>query len=199
MDKGLIRTLTITTGISAVLAIVAAIVIVRACLGTGLRFAFSPASIICGDEQATGETSSNFKRLAPNEMTVISTVHEREDLSIAEGRGAEKLIDGNKKTLAAPGSNAIDYSISLLDNYEIKQMIVYWGDYGINPNYIRSWSIQSSDDGVTWKAVASGASPADDKTVINKQVTTARLRLTAESEKDWIGAYELEIIARPVR
>lgn len=186
--------------LSSTLAVVVAVLVVRACLGTGIRFALSPASIICGNElTATGEAPDNFRRLAPNEMTVTSLVPERADLSIAEGRGADKLIDGNEKTLAAPGSNTIDYSANLLNAYDIRQIVVYWGDYGINTNYVRSWSLLSSDDGSIWKIIDSGPSPADKKTVVNKEVRASYVRLTAEAEKDWIGAYELEIVARPAR
>ncbi len=198
MEKGFFRTLLAVTAVSACAAAVVAALIVRACLGTGLRFDFSPADFLCGETSGAG-ASGNFKRLAPGEMSAMSNIPEREDLSIAEGRGAEKIIDGSEKTLAAPGSNKIDYSISLLDAYEIKQIAIQWGDYGINPNYIASWSLESSDDGIAWKTVKSGASPADSRTVINERIRTSRLRLKAEAAKDWIGVYEVAIIAKPVQ
>lgn len=182
--------------LSAAISIVVAALIVRACLGTGFKFDLSPASIICGD--MSGKAGSAFRRIAPNEMSVMSAVTEREDLSIEAGRGADKLVDGSEKTLAAPGSNALDYRISLLEPYEIKQIVIHWGDYGINPNYIASWSLESSEDGSAWTIVASGESPRDSKTAINERFTTSRLRMRADSAKDWIGAYEMQIIGKPV-
>lgn len=128
----------------------------------------------------------------------MSAIPEREDLSIGQGRGADKLIDGSDKTLAAPGSEMVEYLILLLDQKEIKQMTIHWGDYGINDNYIAEWSIESSDDGEEWKTISSGPSPKDSRTVINEKIRTSRLRLKARSAKDWIGIYELEIIARPL-
>ncbi len=197
MEKGFLRTLTVGIIISVCLSVGMAALIVRACLGTGFKFDLSPASFICGKSDI-GTEMTTFRRLAPNEMSVISNTPERSDLSIGQGRGAEKLIDGSEETLAAPGSNTIDYTVTLLDSYEIKQIIIRWGDYGVNTNYIRSWSLESSDNGSAWKVLASGPSPADVKTVINDRMQTSHLRLKAQAEKDWIGAYELEVVGKPI-
>lgn len=182
--------------VSASISIVIAALVVRACLGTGFKFDLSPASIICGE--MPGKNATAFRRIAPNEMSAISIVPEREDLSLQAGRGADKLIDGSEKTLAAPGSDKLDYRISLLEPYDIKQVVIWWGDYGINPNYVSAWWLESSEDGSAWKTVASGASPKDSSTAINERFTTSRLRLRADSAKDWIGAYEMRIVGKPL-
>ena len=196
MERGSWRIFAGAVGLSATLAVIVAALIVRACLGTGFKFNLSPASILCGDMSA--KTGNAFRRIAPNEMSVMSAVAEREDLSIEAGRGADKLIDGSEKTLAEPGSSTLDYRISLLEPYEIKQIVIHWGDYGINPNYVASWSLESSEDGFAWAIVASGESPRDSKTAVNERFTTSRLRLRADSAKDWIGAYEIQIIGKPI-
>lgn len=196
MDKkGWARVLALAFVISAVTSVAVAAVILRACLGTGFKFYLSPGRAICGETTGSGQES--FKRLTADEMSVMSVIPEREDLSIGQNRGADKLIDGSDKTLAAPGSEMLEYLVLLLEPKEIKQMTVHWGDYGINDNYIAEWSIESSDDGEEWEVVASGASPKDSRTVVNETIRTSRLRLKARSAKDWIGIYELEIIARP--
>ncbi len=196
MEKGSWGTFAGAAGISVIAAVAVAALIVRACLGTGFKFHLSPASILCGDMSA--KSGNAFRRVAPNEMSAMSAVPERQDLSLDAGRGADKLIDGSEKTLAAPGSAELDYRISLLEEYEIKQVVIHWGDYGINPNYVNSWSLESSEDGSAWKTVASGESPRDSKTAVNVRFVTSRLRLRADSTKDWIGAYEMQIIGKPL-
>ena len=198
MDKkGWARICAVAFVISAATAIAVAAVMVRACLGTtGFRFKLSPGRAICGDTMTNDQKS--FKRLTADEMSVMSIVPEREDLSIGQDRGSEKLIDGSDKTLAAPGSDTVDYVIVMLEPKEIKQLIIHWGDYGINDNYIAEWSLESSDDGIEWEIVADGASPKDSRTVVNENVRTSRLRLKARSAKDWIGVYEIEVIGRPI-
>jgi F5/8 type C domain len=188
----------VTIGVSAFISVMVAALIVRGCLGTEFKFSLSPASIICGQTLAESPSSA-FRHIASNEMSAQSNVPEREDLSIENGRGANKLIDGSEKTLAAPGSNIIDYSVILLNAYKIKQIIIYWGDYGINPNYINAWSLEYSDNGSVWKTIKSGMSPKDSQTIINERIQTSRLRLKAQADKDWIGVYELKIIGKPMQ
>lgn len=138
-----------------------------------------------------------YRILTAEQMTVTSNVPESPEYSIAKGNQAEKLIDGSSETMAAPAARDIDYAIRLLEPHEMKQIEIEWGSNGLGEEYIASWSLEASMDGKTWATIETGGFPGERETVITRKTTASFLRLKAHSEKNWIGAYEIKIIARP--
>jgi hypothetical protein len=164
-------------------------------MNTGLRVPFSPATLICGAD--TGGVKGGFRKIKTEEAEVKSNIPETED-SARMDRLAAKLFDGSLKTLAEPGATSLDYGISFFDDMEIKKITIHWKDYGINDNYINAWKLEASPDGAIWDTIAEGnSSPRTGETVVDKRFIASALRLTAQSAKDWIGVYEIEIIGRP--
>lgn len=138
-----------------------------------------------------------YRILTAEQMTVESEIPESPEYSIQEGHQAEKLIDGLSETVAAPAQKNIDYVIGLLEPHEIKQIKIEWGSNGLGEEYITNWSLEASMDGASWTTVEAGGFPGKSETTIAKKTTASFLRLKAHSEKNWIGAYEVRIIARP--
>ncbi len=179
----------------ALISIAVAASVVRLCLAPSYKTPMSPISLLCGFSGS--QEKSTFKILLPNEVEIRSNTPELIN-SENRNREARKLMDGDKNTLASPGAAKLDYTVLFFDSYEIKQVTVRWGDYGINSNYISSWKLQASIDGAIWTDVAFGDSPYGSETIINKRFSASMLRLSAASTKDWIGVYEIRIIGRPL-
>ena len=175
---------------SAALAAFFCMTLIRGCFLTII-----PAKI-CGFDLT--RPPAEFRKLTRADASVTSGIPESKEFSVNRDTTAEKLIDGSVNTLAQPGGNKIDYEVTLVNPSEIKEMAIYWKDYGVNANYISKWSVESSENGADWTPVGGGDSPHDEKTVIDKKFTASKIRLRARSAKDWIGAYEMEIIARPL-
>lgn len=161
----------------------------RICASSSSKIFLSIPYLICGQNLSNSRT--NFKKLQPGEIFATSNIQES-----AGGRDASKLVDGSIGTLAEPGATKVDYKLNFLDNYEVKQVIIHWGDYGINDNYIKSWILESSLDDISWQTIVTGERPLDLSTVVNKRFSAKSLRLRAESAKDWIGVYEVEVVGR---
>lgn len=181
---------------AVVISYVLSLATVRICFNIQQSARLSIASLICGRNLSAGQ--SVYKRLTSADIFVTSNITESKEHSLDQGRGADKLMDGIKNTAASPASNKIDYIINFTADQEVKQVIITWGDYGQNDYYIKKWILESTTDGVVWKEVAGGGFPATPETIINKIFPARGLRLRAESEKDWIGVHELEIVARPI-
>ncbi len=151
---------------------------------------------MCGNSSAS---QSSFRKITKVDLTSVeSLVNESKEFSIDKGFDAQKLIDGSLSTFAAPASNKIDYQVNFVGNYKIKQVVINWGDYGVNRNYINKWSLESSVDSTNWTVIEGGDSPQSNRTVINKKFSATTLRLKAEAENDWIGVHELDIIGMPL-
>ncbi len=173
----------------------------------GVRWCFSligPDSIkaiACGNPRS-GESSSfsGYSKIIAQDMTAVSNVDESPEYSLKIGKGADKLVDGNKKTQAAPANKEIDYIVKLPDVYEIKSIKIFWGVQGTDPKYISKWSLESSLDDEEWTEIATGTVPGVSETSIKDQLfTAAMLRIKASSEKEnWIGVNEIEIVGRPL-
>lgn len=170
--------------------------IVRTCISSKASMSISPRWFICGDD--LNASRSGYKRLVPAQISIISGVPESGEYSIGKGTDAEMLVDNDKKTLAAPGNRELDYIMTMAEPQTIRRAVITWGDYGINENYIKSWSIEATMDGKEWKTIASGASPRNSETLVNETFPASAVRLRARSDKDWIGAYEIELIGRPL-
>ena len=156
----------------------------------------SPLYFMCGNSSAS---QSSFRKITKVDLTSVeSLVNESKEFSIDKGFDAQKLIDGSLSTFAAPASNKIDYQVNFVGNYKIKQVVINWGDYGVNRNYINKWSLESSVDSTNWTVIEGGDSPQSNRTVINKKFSATTLRLKAEAENDWIGVHELDIIGMPL-
>ena len=180
--------------IAVVIAYILSVGTIRICFNIQQSARLSIASLICGRNLSAGQSA--YKRLTAADVFITSNITESKEFSLDRGRGADKLMDGIKSTASAPASNKIDYVINFTADQEVKQVIITWGDYGQNDYYIKKWILESTTDGVVWKEVASGGFPASPETFINEIFTSQGLRLRAESEKEWIGVQEIEIVAR---
>lgn len=181
---------------SVLLSVFLTMVILRTCIAVSDKEYASILYFVCGDSSIS---QKSFKKLNKSDLlSIVSNINESKEFSLDRGAAADKLIDGSTETLAAPASNKIDYQINLVGEYKIKQIIIHWGSYGINKNYVSKWSFEFSADGTNWSVLeGSDSSPKTDKTVINKRFSASNLRLKAGAENDWIGIYELDIIGAP--
>ena len=127
------------------------------------------------------------------QATVKSNVPEDPVYSIARGYQASNLIDGNTGTLAYPGSNQIDYQISLGQLTQLSYASICWGVYGTNMNYVSNWSLlaRSAPD-QPWVTVAQGGFPNSSTTLVTLDFAATDVRLVASSS-NWIGVYELKL------
>ena len=142
---------------------------------------------------------SYYRRLGADELSIKSNVHESEEFSVATGETSDKLVDGSKETRAAPASHDFDYTIGLTDIYSINKINLSWGNDGRTPEYIDSWKLESSIDGENWEVVDFGGFPKELETSVNEKFVASMLRLSGHSEKQWIGANEVEIIGKPIQ
>lgn len=170
--------------ISLIVSSLFTVVLVRGCF-SGLFPQF-----ICG---YTNLTTSYSKLNTTQIKEVESIVNEHTKYSLELGNGADNLVDGDEKTLAAPASNQIDYIVSLTEVYKIKEISILWQGYP----YIRSWALEASSDGNKWKEIYSNNSAPGSQTIIDNKFDASFIRLKAEAENNWIGAYELSIIGKP--
>lgn len=192
--KNKLRNLLIGAGAPVFVSVIVAMAVVRWCFSPEPAAYLSPKRLICGYNLKSG---NNFRKLKGEEMFVTSNINESKEFSLDRGNDASKLVDESLITWAAPANNKIDYVINFISDTEIKTITIHWGDFGQNKNYISKWLLESVD-GQSWKQIASGESPNGNQTVINKNFISKGLKLRAESEKDWIGVHELEIIGRPL-
>jgi hypothetical protein len=174
--------------------------LMRSCFADNNRRGFlykKISNLVCGTN--VNLYRSYYRKLSNDELSVESNVKESEEFSVAAGTTADKLIDGSKETRAAPAGHNFDYTISLADIYSINKINLNWGDDGKAPSYIDSWKLESSIDGENWDIVDFGNFPKELETTINKDFVASMLRLSGSSEKQWIGANEVEIIGRPIQ
>lgn len=181
---------------AAIISTILSVGIIRLCLGSSVSVPLSPRSFICGNDLSAGRVG--FKRLTPKEIFIESAIFESKEYSIDAGKDAEKMIDGDKRTLAAPANRMLDYMLKLTEPYRVRQVIITWEDYGTIAKYISQWKLEASTDGTTWKTIEEGGAPNKKETTINKSFDASALRLTAQSAEEWIGVYELEIVGRPL-
>ena len=142
---------------------------------------------------------SYYRRLGADELSIVSNVHESEEYSVTTGETSDKLVDGFKDTRAAPANHDFDYTIRLANIYSINKINLNWGDDGRTPEYIDSWKLESSIDGENWEVVDFGGFPKELETSVNEKFVASMLRLSGHSEKQWIGANEVEIIGKPIQ
>lgn len=165
-----------------------------------LRFCFNPpgvfsvAPLICGESIVSSK--SLFRKLASSNMVTTSNIQESQEHSLAKGLGAKNLTDSDRKTMAYPASQQLDYTIDLIDTYQVKQINIVWGDSGTSDVYINHWSLEGKTIDGDWFMIAEGNFPSNQETVIKKILLANNLRLKAESEKNWFGINEVEVIAR---
>ena len=180
---------------AVVISFFLSVMLIRLCSSTGFRFFLSPTYLFCGTDAASNNVT--FKKLTAAEVAITSNINESEEFSVKRNTLAKNLIDGDLQTLAAPANTQLDYTIKFLNKYQIKQIIIHWKNFGESKEYVNVWSLNSISSGGGEK-IASGEFPNTDRTIIDKKINAAELRITAESEKNWIGIYEIEIIGRPI-
>jgi hypothetical protein len=130
---------------------------------------------------------------------------------VNSGKYDINLTDGNVDTVAYPGSWYLDYVIDLQQLYEINKVVIVWGGYGEDQEYITSWKLygqqefsnQNPPSDSDWTLLKSGTCPNSAVTSRELNVAVRRLRITAESvdPKDgslmnWIGIFEFEAYSR---
>ena len=124
---------------------------------------------------------------------VQSNVPENPVYSIARNYGASNLIDGDPKTLAYPGSNNLDYQISLGGSTHLSSASITWGYFGTNPAYVSSWSLLGRNGTGQWTTLAQGAFPNSSVTQLTLDFFATDVRILASSTANWIGIYDLSL------
>jgi len=151
--------------------------------------------IICGDIGQFTRASAWLTR-----ENIIS-VYSNGIYEFLEDRKADKLVDGDSKTMAQPGGqgNELDYIIELADVYRIKKAVIDWGDFGLSSStgHIGWWSLQARLPGEEWRTVAQGKTPEKSLLILDTNFTAKDLRLEAGHEEVWIGVFELKLLGRP--
>ena len=180
---------------AVVISFLLSVMLIRLCASTKFRFFLSPTYLFCGTDASSNNVS--FKKLTAEEVSITSNINESKEFSISRGTIAKNLIDDSLETLAAPANTKLDYAIKFLNNYQIKQIIIYWKDFGEDRKYVNKWSLDSVSSSGSEK-IANGGFPGIDKTIVDKKFNAVELHLTAESDGNWIGIYEIEIIGRPI-
>lgn len=175
--------------------------LMRSCFADNNRRGFlykKISNLVCGTN--VNLYRSYYRKLGAHELiSAKSNIKELKEWSIDKGTTADKLIDGSKDTRAAPANRDFDYTISLANIYSINKINLHWGADGRGPSYIDSWKLESSVDGENWETVDFGGFPKELETSVNKKFVASMLRLSGHSEKQWIGANEVEIIGKPVQ
>jgi hypothetical protein len=131
--------------------------------------------------------SSELKNLVATSLIPENPIH-----SVASDYGVSHLVDGNPLTLAYPGRTHLDYEINLQTLSHVKQVSIWWGDFGTNPIYVNNWNLYSRNGATgNWVLVASGGFPNSSELDIPIDTTGTDFRLTAVSNH-WIGVYEFK-------
>jgi hypothetical protein len=188
--------LVISMIIATVISVTLSVGIIRLCFTSDASSPLSLRSLICGNDLNSNRIG--FKRLTSEDMFIESGIVESKQYSIDRGYEAAKLVDGDKLTLAAPANRELNYKIIFTEPHRIRQVIIIWGDYGTIGKYISRWKIEASEGGDIWTEIKKGDSPNEKETVINGNFNATAIRLTAESPEEWIGAYELQLVGRPL-
>jgi hypothetical protein len=109
------------------------------------------------------------------------------------GEGAANLIDGNLNSLAFPGSNHLDYTITLSAPTHVSGAAISWGSYGMGTGAVQSWTLYGRDGSYNaWQSLATGGAPNAGTTglALNQRVTD--LRIVADGPQN-IGIYEVTV------
>ena len=131
------------------------------------------------------------------QQSVFSNVPEDPTYSLAEGLQASNLMDGDTTTLAYPASRHIDYQISFGAPRQLSQAVIDWGEFGIDPQYVQSWSLLGRNGSSSpWLTLSEGGFPSSAVTEIPLQNTVTDVRIVADSN-NWIGIYELDFETVP--
>lgn len=175
---------------STVISAFTVIALLHTCFVNQDRSAF--IDMICGDMgQFNG--SSSWLSLDDIESVYSNNIPE----NIAD-RKAEKLVDGSKKTVAHAGSNKFDYIVELTDEFYLKKVELYWGDFGLlsTSGHLDKWFFEIKSKSGDWVVVVEDKTPDKEVSIINVNQLTSGLRVRAEAEKAWIGIYELKIMGK---
>ena len=122
-------------------------------------------------------------------MTAESLIPESPTSSTARNYQARRLVDDDTTTLAYPGGPNLDYVIHLNALYHIKQVSLWWGQYGFGP-YVRNWTLYGRGEGQAWQTLSFGISPgAISDIAVNADVSDLRV---VASSSSWIGLYEVK-------
>jgi hypothetical protein len=107
--------------------------------------------------------------------------------------GPSSLIDGDPDTLAYPGSNHLDYTISLAGPTHVSAAAISWGVYGTQTGYVQSWTLYGRNGSSNaWQVLTQGGVPSVAVTGVQLNQIVTDLRIVADGA-NWIGIYELSI------
>ena len=124
---------------------------------------------------------------------IKSNIQESKEYSLDKGYGAEKMIDGNGRTLAYPASITLDYTVDLGDYFPIDRINIVWGEFGSlasdGKTYIDEWSIDGKTD-QGWISIASGSVPNSASTQITGEGQLVSMLRIRTSGDNWSGIYE---------
>jgi hypothetical protein len=130
-------------------------------------------------------------------LSAESLIPESPQYSVAAGYSSANLIDGNSSTLAYPGASDLDYVIHLNGVYQLSQVSLWWGNFGVSP-YVSNWTLYSRlGANQPWQVLQSGNTP--NVTVADLPVATGAtdIRITASSS-NWIGLYEVQVYGHEI-
>src|SRR5947207_5074641 len=134
--------------------------------------------------------------VAPSTLTTASQIPENQQYGINQNYGAANLTDGNPNTLAYPANRSVDYVVGLNALSHVSGAEIRWGYFGTNPAYVTSWTLYGRNGSSSpWITLASGGFPAADSTFVELDNYATDIRITANSNQNWIGIYELSIRA----
>jgi hypothetical protein len=132
-------------------------------------------------------------RMAVNSSWSVKSNVPESASSLANHYDALSLIDGDTTSLAYPGGPHLDYQISLGTSTQLSQAVIDWGVFGINSNYVNSWSLlgRTAPD-QPWLTLAQGGFPDSGVTTVALSATVTDVRIVVDGS-NWIGLYELQL------
>ncbi|HVO79403.1 MAG TPA: hypothetical protein VMT28_01655 [Terriglobales bacterium] len=111
---------------------------------------------------------------------------------------AHRLVDGDLDTLAYPGSNHLDYVVSLRAPSHVSTVSIRWGHFGMLPGYVQSWTLYGRNGAYgDWQPLAQGDWPHSATTGVELDQVLTDLRIVADGTS-WIGIFELTVAGAPV-
>jgi hypothetical protein len=142
----------------------------------------------------------------------LTTPYNLEEYCIRKGHYPHNLTDGDEATMFYPGAFFFDVMIDLLDVYDVFELHLKWGNYGISKeyNYISEWRLfyaekQPEKEGDWIELQGNDKPPGEQETIVNRKFRGRYVKLFAESkpfgekDKEWIGMYEFKAYGKAVK
>jgi hypothetical protein len=130
-------------------------------------------------------------------VTAISLVPESPTYSLSRDFAAANLVDGNPESIAYPGSSHLDYQIQLNGPHHVSGLSIDWNRYGMDPSFVKSWTVYRRNGNQPWQAASSGGYPGQATTTVAFDGVATDVRIVADSI-NWIGIYEVRVYGTTV-